>query len=286
MKFVQSYSVIKEWNYKSPNYEYLYSMLFSFLQLKKHYNEFDVVMVCDQMAYDDLIQYIPYDEIIIKETPYAETPKYWSLYKHIAVEDMNEPFIHIDSDVFIFDKIFDTYINNPYDTITQNFSNNLDDFNGFYDPFIENDLQKLYDLNIVDENFRMGSISAGIFGFKNPDKFKEYLPFSKKLMELDQNNVILNNYHDHSVGYYGIICEEFAFYLYLHNQKNHEHYVLLPNNIIPTDFNNKYNYTHLIGAEKHKHSNINIIKNIIKTEYKDYSHYIDKYDLLILEKIK
>src|SRR5208337_2141242 len=83
--------------------------------LQKYYG--NVTMYCNAAAYVSFIKYIPYTEVKFIEN--RNSFEYWSYYKVDVMRQMTEDFIHVDSDVFIFDNLFSEYINGDYDVIIQ-----------------------------------------------------------------------------------------------------------------------------------------------------------------------
>jgi hypothetical protein len=282
MKIIQSFSLVRDKYLPIEKYKYLYSMLLSYVSLKKHYGE--VTMICDRNAYDMFLKYIPYDNVIFYDNPDADNLMCWSLYKVHVMKIMKEPFIHVDCDLFIHDDIFKEYIDGDYTSITQNYITKIEDFYGYYDRFIENDLQTFYDENIVSQDFKMGSISSGISGFKNIDSLDMYFEITDKIKKLYYDNKIFKNYRYDNY-YFTIICEEFGYYIYLQNTKQTNHYALLTNGHVPQDFNNEYNFTHILGEQKFTDFTITKIKNIIYNTYPEHIEYLEKIDKFIKEKI-
>ena len=101
MKFIHSYAPFNR--DEEFNKNLLLNMLLSALLIKKHYGR--IVLYTNQ-KYAAIIKEIgiPYDEI---NTTILEgySEKTFSLSKMMVYMDQNEPFIHVDNDTFIFDKI-------------------------------------------------------------------------------------------------------------------------------------------------------------------------------------
>ena len=82
--------------------ELLYSQLLSALLAKEHYGNIDfhttseIAKVIDKLAF-------PYNNIITKNVTSKDST--WSMPKLRAYQSIKEPFLHIDNDTFIFNKI-------------------------------------------------------------------------------------------------------------------------------------------------------------------------------------
>jgi hypothetical protein len=193
---------------KDKKYLKFYTFLLSYLTLKKFYNK--VTMYCNKKANENLIKYIPYDEINIVEN---DNPiKFWSYYKVDIMKLMTEDFIHVDSDVFIFDDLFAGFINsNQYDIIIQNQipkkCNYVNTYVDLYKDFlIKND--------IYPNEYDGRCVSCGTLGLRINIK-DNYIRFCEILKKGFENN----KFDD--IFYIGMACEELALYLYtLKNKKN------------------------------------------------------------------
>lgn len=90
--------------------ELLYPQLLSALLAKEHYGNIEfhttkeIAKVIDKLAF-------PYNSIVTKNVISKDIT--WSMPKLRAYQDLKEPFLHIDNDTFIFNKInFDKYQSN------------------------------------------------------------------------------------------------------------------------------------------------------------------------------
>ena len=171
--FVDKYNVV--WK------ELLYSQYLSAVLAKKHYG--NITFVSTQKIINQIKKIgIPYDSFvddIVKLDDFST----WSIPKIKVFKSFNEPFLHIDNDTFIFDKIDFKSFNKPFlfshpDTGIKTFGSGLDtDFskliNSFYTPGKDKkdyyyDLNNTYtrlflklissvDSNVI-KNFNLGSI--------------------------------------------------------------------------------------------------------------------------------
>lgn len=122
----------------------------------------------DQIGYVMLKNVVNYDEIIIfdKNILSKFSPKIWSLGKLLAMSLVNEPFIHIDFDMFLFQKLDENLIKKDFFAI-------------YKEPwltYIKGNFEKIYNLypnkNDLDINKLMSSNFA-IVGGQNFEKINE-----------------------------------------------------------------------------------------------------------------
>ena len=271
MKIIQSFAQFDDGNHYVINniknningteiYLNFYTFYLSFLTLKKYYGA--VTMYCNRVAYDTFIKYIPYDEIIIKENKH--TQKFWSAYKLDVIDDMTEDFIHVDSDVFIFDDVFRPFIDNiEYDIMIQFVFDNSNDKNYYYNNICSSDI---YD-------FR--AFTCGVLGMRINIK-DSYIKDTNEVFDMINNNQIPGNNFS-----FGFILEELT--LYLNMLKNNlKWFAVIPEeDIINLGLNEaceKHKYTHMWFDSKFKEQNINLIKNKIRKDFPTYYNVVDKYE--------
>lgn len=248
-----------------------YTHLLSFLTLKKYYGS--VTMYCNKNAYDMFIKYIPYDNVIIKECDVED--KLWSVYKVKVMTSLNEDIIHVDGDVFIFDSIFDKFINsNDIGALVQDTMPPVKNRWKFFPYANMKYLEKnnIITLDKYDDKF----VSCGTFGIK-----KEYITGYKKVVDS-----LLNGYYKNELFFKNdfdipIIVEELGLYLYMKNND------VMYDEIIPHEWvmelgsaeaGNRVKYTHMWGVSKFKITYIIMIKNKIKKEFPQYIECINEFE--------
>jgi hypothetical protein len=220
-------------------------------------------MYCNRKAYDTFIKYIPYDEIILKEN--RHTQKFWSAYKLDIIDDINEDFIHVDSDVFLFNDLFKPFIDNTdYDIMVQFvFDNHSQNQSYFYNNICP---IELYD-------FR--AFTCGVLGMRLNVK-DSYIQDTNKVFEMINNNTIPGNNFS-----FGFVLEELTLYLNAIKNKLKWYDVIPENDIMTLGLNEsceKHKYTHMWFDSKFKETNVNLIKNKIKKEFPTYYNYVDEYE--------
>lgn len=269
MNVIQSYSLISNNphndNKLSTIYSNLYTFLLSYLTIKK--NVGPVTMYCDELAYELLVQYIPYDKVIIKENPYKDVPRAWSMYKLEVIEVVKCPYLHFDCDVFIYNKMLNEYINDDsYNMLVQQIDYGEDCYDYVIKTYNENK-QFFIDNNIMTKDIKLGFTSGCFNSIKTEDTKKHYLNICKKLIDLQTKESL------HYYGYASII-EEFAYYILTYNTK---YYSILDN--IGDSFYT--NHMHLHGKMKFKMEHINWIKQYIIGVFPEHAYLIGVYETLI-----
>ena len=110
MKIVQSFwsgnnwSLDKNYGWYSSKYHWL-GWVLSVNQLRKFYDE--VELVTDRIGYEILINKLklPYSKVhVILDDLNQYNENLWALAKIKSYSFMNEPFLHVDGDVFIWEK--------------------------------------------------------------------------------------------------------------------------------------------------------------------------------------
>ena len=256
-----------------------YTFFLSFLTLKKYYDS--VTMYCNKLAYDTFIKYIPYDEIIIKENKY--TTDYWSAYKLDIISEQTEDFIHVDSDVFIFDDLFKPFIDNLDKDIIVQFVDVCELSRAIYDPFEDVCSFDIFSYGckyIYDslEHAIGKSFSCGVVGMRLNVR-DSFISNTNKIY-----NKMLNNIIDVDKFAGGFFLEEFTLYLTALNN-NYTWCPVIdckPSDVIQTIGDIEkceiFNYTHMWFRKKYIKKNIDIIKNIINVDFNNYYSYIDEYE--------
>jgi hypothetical protein len=253
-----------------------YIFLLSFLTLKKYYGS--VTMYCNKKAYETFIKYIPYDKIIIKENPH--TRKFWNAYKIDAMSVQKDSFIHVDSDVFIFNDLFRPFIDNKnkYDLIVQTI------FDYDFVPGVINKeyIHRLYKDVCPPEKYNFKSFTCGVVGMNlnnGTDILNKYIKDTKVAYDLIEKNIITGTGTE-----LAFFLEEYTLYLNALNN-NLKWYDVLPYDEIKLlgidKVCEKLKYTHMLFESKFVEKNINLIKNKIKNVFPESYYLVEIYDKVI-----
>ncbi len=188
------------------NYNY-YSWALSCLQFRKFYQ--NVELITDAYGYDMLINKLglPYTNVIVAlDTLNNYHTDLWAIGKLYSYKMQSQPFIHADSDIYIWNK-FDIRME-AAQLLVQNL-----EVNYFYNiKSFENISRMLAFLppvfhSMLEQKENINSVNAGILGGNDVDFFQE---FSEMAFDfVDRNTDILSHI---DVGIFNTIFEQFLFY--------------------------------------------------------------------------
>ncbi len=277
MKIVQTFWTGNEdcrkdsYGWLSPTYNYL-SWILSCNQLRKFHD--DVILVTDKAGYEILIKqlHLPYtDTIVCLDELNCYNSNLWALAKIKTYSIMNEPFIHVDADVFTWDKFSDSLVN--YDLIAQN----IETATAYYRDMWESIRPAInymptpmirYDQNIDNKAYNMG-----IFGGSDIAFIKEYCKASfdfvdKNIKEInDIKNVNFNIFFEQ------VLCYELASLknknvgTYINEDIGDNKYINFANF---EDVPHKRTYLHLLGDYKRHPFVCNRMKAYVIKFYPEY----------------
>ncbi|MCD8029667.1 MAG: hypothetical protein LUF85_02210 [Bacteroides sp.] len=184
---------------------YLMSWALSCLKLKEFYDS--VELYTDKKGKELLIDtlQLPYDKVhVVLDDLNEYNPTLWALGKVYTYSLQKEPFLHVDGDVYIWDKFPDSFAQAPL--IAQNKEENYEHnilyakqlvANGFeFEPY----LNPRYDPDIIEAN-------AGILGGNDIDFFQLY---TNKVFEfIATNKERIESRGQHADGYINTIFEQY-----------------------------------------------------------------------------
>jgi len=265
--YLARYQKGSTWNNKYLNF---YSFLLSYLTLKKYYGK--VTMFCNQKANDSFIRYIPYDKVEIMEN--TNDFDFWSYYKVDVMKKMRGDFIHVDSDVFIFDNLFAPFIRNRnYDMIVQDRIKLAESqMNADAKKIIQYlKREKYIDVSRYDGKF----LSAGTIGMRTDVKEKYLEVCNRMKADYLAGKIRIDK------KFVSILLEEFPLYLIAldNNYKVHE---ILPHNEVlehgASKAANSHKYTHMWFGSKFNPQYIEVMKLRIKKDFPKYSELLNVYE--------
>lgn len=229
------------------------SWTLSCLNLRKFYE--NVELVTDEVGYRYLIEKLklPYSSVRVELDCINTYPSsLWAIGKLYTYGIQNEPFIHVDGDVYIWGK-FNAEIES-----SGLLAQNKDIVNGHYIA----GYSRLKDLKFSfpeilaaspDEIRSLQGSNAGIIGGNNFDFFKD---FSKKSFEfIDKNIHLTSNLSDTESTWFALIYEQLLFSLLAKKNEVDINYLFSEDEFNAIDvsaFSNKYDikYVHLLGNTK------------------------------------
>jgi hypothetical protein len=285
MKIIQSFAMFENGSPylnndntdKNKIYLNFYSFLLSFLTLKKYYN--NVTMFCNNSAYNAFIRYIPYSDIKIVEN--SNSFELWNMYKIDSIKSLNEDFIHVDSDVFLFKDVYGEYISsNKYDVIVQD---TIPPNINFIRNFVDTNKKILSEFDIFDSKlYDYKCVSCGTIGMNLKTKL-EYTSLVDRLLELFNKNLLID------ADPMSMIIEELVLHILITKNKLKKYEVLPYNQVLihgVREVGNIQKYTHLWFNTKFDLKHIELIKNKIKKDFSQYYNYVEKYESDVLSNIK
>ncbi len=193
---------------------FVYSCLFSCLKFKQNYGE--VTLYTDNLGKELLIDKleIPYSKVNLELNQLQDYPaELWALGKVLTYSLQEKPFIHADTDVFVWNKLPIDFL--KVDLLAQNLECNFPR----YDEVLEVVLSKFKDITedlfpIYLKTKNIYAYNAGIIGGSNLDFFKE---FKTKIFNIINSN--LDKLHLIDIGVFNMVYEQ-MFGFELANQKN------------------------------------------------------------------
>ncbi|MGO4294308.1 DUF6734 family protein [Chitinophaga sp. RAB17] len=196
------------WLHRSLNY---YSWALSCLQLRKYYDS--VELVTDEWGKEILIDKLnlPYTKVTVA---LDELNRFdagmWTMGKVYAYGLQQEPFIHVDSDVFIWKPFEDDIVNAAL--VAQNLEEKGQGYSESFltvcDTFshVPEYFQPLYDQGFSP------SANAGILGGNNIPFMQNYV--REVFSFLDNNKKDLDSMIRQNAGNFSVVCEQVIFYSY------------------------------------------------------------------------
>ena len=256
---------------------YYYSWVLSCLQFSKFYDK--VELVTDQQGYDLLINKLnlPYARVdVVLDDINDYHLDLWALGKIYAYGIQEEPFIHVDGDIFIWDRFEDRIENGSL--VCQNIEQIIE-YNKYFNHlsskfnFIPLELHKSRIQNKV-----IKVVNAGILGGTNINFFKNYV--NKAFEFVDKNIDKLHKLDD--LGYFNMMFEQFLFYA-LSEEKKSDITCLLPqeNGTFDglADFSGvpiRTKYIHALGFYKRKQNVCDLLELKLQEDYPEYYFLIKK----------
>jgi len=204
----------------------------------------------------------------------------WSIPKLYVINKQSQPFLHIDHDVFLWEKI-ENFSN--YDITVQSFEINSN-FYSFYKElfinFISNNkkIHPFFYNHLINDDY--AGYNCGYLNVYNLDLAKEWTEFAINL-----NNVYLNKFRPIDCTF----VEQFSLYLII------KKYNFLANEIISMityeetlELNLKYNniikFTHLMGSKQYPET-VRKVENKIKNLYPEVYDQINNNINILLKNI-
>lgn len=263
-----------------------YSYLLSALLIKKLGYEID--LYCDKNSYN-IYSLIPYNKIhVVDFDNDGISSKFWIWGKIKTHMLMNEPYVHIDGDVFLFrDIIGDKLESGKYSAVVQSIENDKTIGNLFFDLYVKciNPF-KNFNHNIDWEKYNYYAYNCGVVGFNNMELKNKYANKVKEIL-FDVSNDVEFQYNRRKYEGMFLLAEQSLLY-YILKENNIEPFEIIPyDSIIKHDFEREHWYTtlptqigysHLLGYSKYRKEVIDKIKFKINKFFPQYSNTISIFE--------
>lgn len=210
MKIIQSFWTGKKelsntFGWVSAKHHYL-GWILSVNQLRRYYDE--VELFTDKKGFDMLINTLklPYTKVhVVMDTLNNYNPNLWALSKIKAYSLMEDPFLHVDGDVFIWEPF-------PKDLLASHLiTQNLECTSAYYRDMWASIRPKLSHCSSYMENFDQGkanhAFNMGIFGGHDLSFIKKYT--EESFAFVDQN---ISKLGDINLGNFNIFFEQVLFH--------------------------------------------------------------------------
>jgi hypothetical protein len=186
---------------------HLMSWALSSLQLRRYYD--DLVLVTDDFGKELLIGLLnlPYTDVRTDLNQLSTFhPDLWALGKIYSYGVQNMPFIHIDGDVFVYEKFKSKFENSPL--VCQNLDIDLGDYIRILKKMDNYKFEFPDQIKNIRKNLpNLIASNAGIIGGTRVSFFKEY---SKIAFDFINNN--LSRVPETEISSFNIIFEQYFYY--------------------------------------------------------------------------
>lgn len=216
-------------------------------------------LVTDKAGYEILINQLklPFDSVhVILDECNIFSDRLWAVGKMKAYTIQNEPFMHLDHDVF-WTKPIPNKLKNA-DIFSQCIEQNSTYFNDVYIRQLHNVNETLETPKYWIKNLKYAH-NTGIFGGNDIKFIKEYCELAWK-MALELNDMNYINFEE-----YNIIFEQY--YLSVIAKSKNIKITSLIENIESIEEADEYGFTHFISGKKRILENVAMVHNICARDY-------------------
>lgn len=194
-------------NYGWLSYKYNWmSWLLSCHQLVKYHKE--VELYTDRFGYEILITklQLPYTKVhVILDDLNDYHKDLWAISKIKVYEMQNEPFLHIDGDVFVWNSLEDKFKNAAL--ITQNLEITADCYIKMWNEISPNLSYMPIEIENYHKHTKNFACNMGVVGGNDIDFFKEYTKRSIDFVDKNRSSLPESNFHN-----FNLFFEQVLFY--------------------------------------------------------------------------
>lgn len=255
------------------NTSHIMSWTLSCLQLRKYYD--DVLLITDDFGKELLINILnlPYTTVNTGLNGLSSYhPDLWALGKIYSYGCQNKPFIHVDGDVYIFER-FNSIIEKSL-LVCQNFDIDQEDYYRILKDMDDNKFDFPEAIKI-DRTIQKEVIAAnaGIMGGNCLSFFKEFSEIAFGFVNDNMSKLATFN-----ISSFNIIFEQYLFYtLAKYNNIVITPYFTIPEtgetltrNVLFYNTPIKYKYIHMLSYFKQNPILVDQMKNLLRTHHPDY----------------
>ncbi len=201
-----------------PSFKYAVSAIaYSCLSLKRFYS--DIELVTDDNGYKLLIEELglPYSRVNLALNDFDVDPNLWALAKIYSYGLQKEPFIHVDNDVFIWEKFPERLEKAPI--CCQNYEHLSDDYQEglrIIKDYTSQDISLFHKLANDYDLKKYHALNAGILGGNDVNFIREYSNYSLNFFNSRKEEL---SKVGENLGFLNIVLEQLCVG-YLSQQKN------------------------------------------------------------------
>jgi hypothetical protein len=265
----------ESWQFWGSKQNLMVSCSLSYYLLKKHFNK--VNLVCNELGKSFMTEELDlkFDQIDIIPLEQSELNEFvWSIYKLYAYSIQNEPFVHIDTDFFMFEKPPKEYLES--EIFAQNLEINHPVLNSIRKNALDFGL-KLPEY-ITHSQKPAVALNVGIVGGENLKFFKDFYLLAKSLLE--ENNQLLEK-HAEELYFFYLFLEQHILYEALKDQEIDIRTLVKPSFKAAYDHitsfisgENKRPYVHLMGNFKQNTETIYSMHKELQSLWPEQYEYI------------
>ncbi|WP_348824245.1 DUF6734 family protein [Flavobacterium aestuarii] len=184
-----------------------YSYALSALTISKHYDNLELYTDDFGLELFKNVLQLPYTKIHLNLNSLDNyNPKLWAIGKLVACSVQEEPFMHLDNDIFLWKKI--NYNEEQYDLISQNLEVDYPNYSQAFNHILEN-FEWIPD-ELIETNQKHNKIlayNAGVIGGRNLNFFKDLKIKAFKFIDSNENCMenldlgIFNTIFEQQLGY-------------------------------------------------------------------------------------
>jgi len=253
------------WQFWRSKQNLMVSCSLSYYLLKKHFKT--VNLVCNEFGKDfmtkelglqfDQIDIIPFEETELNEFV-------WSIFKLYSYSIQNKPFVHIDTDFFMFQKPPKEYLE------AEVFAQNIEINHPIYDTIRTKAIALGLKLpeHIIASQKPAVALNVGIVGGHNLKFFKEFYILAKKILE--ENSTLLER-HAEELYFFYLFLEQHILFEALNKQEIEIRTLIKPSFKVAYDHitsfksgENKRPFVHLMGNFKENPESIHLMHQELK----------------------